>query len=154
MADRSSFRRLLTLGVGAAVLGAAGLGAAGAAQAQSTGTGSSTMSGYRTGYGMNSSEFSNPVNVATTDNSGNHIYVDGVSQNGASGSIFNRTSGGAGESYVGAGLIGSATAIGNNLQVSVVGSNNTVVVNSSQTNNAPVTATILNGKVLLDANGG
>ena len=90
MADRSSLRRLLALGVGAAVLGAAGLGATGAAQAQSTGTGSSTMSGYRTGYGMSSSEFSNPVNVATTDSNGNHIYVDGVSQNGASGSIFNR----------------------------------------------------------------
>ena len=151
MADRSYSIRLAALACGGALAFSAG-----AAFAQSAGTGSSTLSGYRTGYGSGSGEYSNPVNVATTDTSGNRLIVDGVIQNGSSSSMFyNRTQGGAGDSYAGAGGIGSATAIGNNLQVSVVGDHNTVVVNSSQTNTGNVSATtVLNGKVQLDANGG
>jgi holdfast attachment protein HfaA len=126
------------------------------AHAQSASTGSSSMSGYRNGYGGSAGEYSNPVSVRTTDANGNRVIVDGVIQNGTDQSVFfARRTGGAGDSYAGAGGIGSATAIGNNLQVSVVGDRNTVVVNSVQTNTGNVTATtVLNGKVQLDANGG
>lgn len=140
----------------ALLAGAAMTLAAGTACAQSSGTGSSTLSGYRNGYGGSSSEFSNPVNVSNADANGNHVIVDGVNQSATNGSVFyNKSTGGVGDSYAGAGGIGSATAIGNNLQVSVTGNNNTVIVNSSQTNTGAVTAqTVLNGKVNLDANGG
>ena len=149
MADRS-------IKAAALLAGATFLLAAGSAWAQSSGTGSGTLSGYRSGYSGSSGEFSNPVNVSNADQNGNHVYVNGVNQSAQSGSVFyNKTTGGAGDSYAGAGGIGSATAIGNNLQVSVTGNNNTVIVNSSQTNTGSVTAqTVLNGKVNLDANGG
>ena len=70
--------------------------------------------------------------------------------------FYSRRTGGAGDSYGGVGSLGMATAVGNNLVVSVQGSNNTVIVNSTQTNNGAVTAkTVLNGKVNLDeADGG
>ena len=130
--------------------------AAGSACAQSSGTGSSTASGYRNGYNGSNSEYSNPVNVSNADSNGNRVLVNGVNQSAQNGSVFyNKVTGGAGDSYAGAGGIGSATAIGNNLQVNVVGDHNVVIVNSSQTNTGAVTAqTVLNGKVNLDANGG
>lgn len=139
----------------ARLLGAAALAiaaaSAGAAQAQSSGSGSQ----FNSGYGLSSGQMSNPINVSRAyDTSGNHVVVDGVTQTGSDQSVFyTRRTGGAGDSYSGAGGLGGV-AIGNNLQVSVVGNNNTVVVNSTQTNNAAVTATtVLNGQVNLDGNG-
>ena len=121
----------------------------GAAQAQSSGSGSQ----FNKGYGGSAME--TPVNVSRAyDSNGNTVIVDGVTQTGQSGSVFySRQNSGAGDTYSGAGGLGG-TAIGNNLQVQVTGSYNTVVVNSTQTNNAPVTATtVLNGQVNLDGNG-
>ncbi len=123
-----------------------------AAFAQSSGSGSQ----FNAGYGWSSGQMANPVNVSRTyDSSGNHVIVDGVTQTGSDQSVFySRQTAGAGDSYSGAGALGG-TAIGNNLVVSVQGSNNTVVVNSTQTNNAPVTATtVLNGQVNLDGGNG
>lgn len=132
-----------------ALAGAATLATTPAAQAQSSGSGSQ----FNAGYGLTSGQISNGVNVSrTSDANGNHIIVDGVTQTGSDQSVFYSRRTGAGDTYSGAGALGG-TAIGNNLQVSVVGSNNTVVVNSTQTNNAPVTATtVLNGQVDLDGN--
>ncbi len=120
-----------------------------AARAQSSGSGSQ----FNAGYGLSSGQLSNAVNVSrASDANGNHVIVDGVTQTGSDQSVFYSKRTGAGDTYSGAGALGG-TAIGNNLQVSVVGSNNTVVVNSTQTNNAPVTATtVLNGQVDLDGN--
>ena len=135
----------------AACTAAALLAAAGTAQAQSSTSGS----GFNAGYGGGLGQMTNPVNVSRAyDASGNHLIVDGVTQTGADGSLFySKQSTGAGDVYAGAGALGG-TAIGNNLQVSVNGNNNTVVVNSTQTNNAPVTATtVLNGQVNLNGNG-
>ena len=123
--------------------------AAGPALAQSSGSGSQ----FNAGYNWSSGQLANAVNVSrTSDANGNHVIVDGVTQTGSDQSVFYSKRTGAGDTYSGAGALGG-TAIGNNLQVSVVGSNNTVVVNSTQTNNAPVTATtVLNGQVDLDGN--
>ena len=111
---------------------------------------------FNAGYGWTSGQVSSPINVSrSTDANDNHVIVDGVTQTGTDGSVFfaQRTSGAA-DTYTGAGAVGG-TAIGNNLQVSVVGSYNTVVVNSTQTNNAPVTSTtVLNGQVNLDGGNG
>lgn len=141
----TSLRRKAFAGV---LLGAATL-AVSAARAQSSGSGSQ----FNAGYGLSSGQLSNAVNVSrANDANGNHVIVDGVTQTGSDQSVFYSKRTGAGDTYSGAGALGG-TAIGNNLQVSVVGSNNTVVVNSTQTNNAPVTATtVLNGQVDLDGN--
>jgi holdfast attachment protein HfaA len=140
------------LGVGCALT----LALHGAAAAQSA---SSSMSSFSKGYGTNASSLESPVDVATRDSSGNLTIVNGVAQ-APSGSIFsNLTSLGVSSSSSGAGSTssssgssyGSATAIGNNLSVEVSGSNNTVIVNSTQTNTGAISATtVLNGKVNLD----
>jgi holdfast attachment protein HfaA len=136
----------------AAVAGlVAALACAGAAQAQSA---SSTLSAFKAGYGGTGlSGFEQPINVNTRDANGNLVITDGVIQAGTDNSVFSHQMvGGASDSYSGAGAIGSATAIGNNLSVNVSGNYNTVIVNSTQTNTGSVTATTtLNGKVNLDA---
>jgi len=123
--------------------------AAGAAHAQS-----STLSGMEQGYSGGLSRFSTPVDVSTRDANGNLVMVDGVTQIGSDQSVFAKAgSGGASDTFGGAGAIGGASAIGNNLSVNVSGEYNTVIVNSTQINNGNVSATtVLNGKVNL--NGG
>ena len=124
---------------------------AGAARAQS---GSSTLSGFNQGYHGGLSTIQGAVNVSTRDANGNLTIVDGVTQIGSDQSVFAKagSSTGASDSFSGAGAVGGATAIGNNLSVNVSGNYNTVIVNSTQTNTGSVTATTtLNGKVNLDA---
>lgn len=140
-------RPALPLATAAAILG--GCLTAATAHAQSSG-----LSGYSGGYGLTSGALSQPVNVSRrADGQGNTVIVDGVTRIGDDQSVFyRRRTGGAGDQFGGVGGLGAATAVGNNLVVSVQGSNNTVVVNSTQINNGAVTAkTVLNGKVDLDA---
>lgn len=124
------------------------------AAAQTSGGGSQ----FNGGYGSTSAgSYSTPINVSRAyDSSGNHVVIDGVTQTGTDGSVFyQQKTGGAADTYAGAGAVGYGTAIGNNLVVSVAGNNNTVVVNSTQTNTGAVTAkTVLNGKVNLDGTDG
>ncbi len=80
----------------------------------------------------------------TRDTNGNRLIVDGLIQNGAS--AYSSATGGVSSSYSGAGgagglnAIGGASAIGNSLNVVVQGNHNTVIVNSTQTNNGAITA--------------
>ncbi len=133
----------------ALALAAAALACAGAAQAQSSTSGS----GFNAGYNAGSGEFSRGVNVSrAVDANGNTVIVDGVTQTGSDQSVFySRQTGGSSDTYSGVGATGYGTAIGNNLAVTVQGSNNTVVVNATQVNNGPVSnTTVLNGKVNID----
>lgn len=121
-----------------------------AAMAQSAGSGS--MAQYQAGYGSSRYTTSQAQTGSTRDANGNRLVVDGIIQRGAS--TYSRQSGGAGTQYSGAGgysgLAGQSTAIGNNLNVVVQGSHNTVIVNSNQVNNGDVTATNdLNGTLRL-----
>ena len=83
------------------------------------------------------------------------LIVDGIIQSGASS--YSSQSGGAASAYAGAGAssnggttIGGSTAIGNQLNVVVQGSRNTVIVNSTQTNTGAINAgTALNGNINL-----
>lgn len=113
--------------------------ASGAAEAQTMTTSSGS---YETGYGLSRGEMRNPVNASIRDAYGNLVLLDGEIMTGTDNSVYaySRTLG-AGDSYAGAGALGGATAVGNNLQVIVNGSYNTVVVHSTQTNNGNVTAT-------------
>ncbi|MGV9007984.1 MAG: holdfast anchoring protein HfaA [Brevundimonas sp.] len=119
-----------------------------AASAQSTGSAGAAT--YQAGYGGARYTTARPQTGSTRDANGNRLIVNGLIQNGAS--AYSSASGGVASSYSGAGgsngqtTIGGASAIGNSLNVVVQGSHNTVIVNSTQTNNGAVTAgTALNG---------
>ena len=119
-----------------------------------------SASSFNNGYNATSGEMSQAINVSTKDANGNHVIVDGIIQNGATNSVFNKQSQtGVGDTVSGAGasasgVAGSNTAIGNNITVVTQGSNNTVIVNATQTNTGAVTATtVLNGQINLN-NGG
>ena len=121
-----------------ASFGAAAL-AAGAAHAQ---TMSTSAASYDTGYGLARNEMQNAIDVSTRDANGNRVLLDGEIMTGSDNSVyaFSKTLG-AGDTFAGAGALGGATAVGNNLQVVVNGSYNTVIVHSTQVNNGNVTAT-------------
>mgnify|MGYP001627338518 CR=1 FL=1 len=122
-----------------------------AASAQSAG--SSGAAQFQAGYGAARYTTARPVTGSTRDANNNRLIVDGIIQSGASS--YSRATGGVGSSYSGSGqggssTIGGSTAIGNNLNVVVQGNNNTVIVNSTQTNTGNVTAgTSLNGNLRL-----
>jgi len=109
------------------------------AHAQSMNTSSAS---FQAGYGMSMHQMQTAVDPSTRDANGNRVLVDGMMVTGTDNSIYSYSKTlGAGDSYSGAGALGGATAIGNNLQVIVQGNYNTVIVHSTQTNNGNVTAT-------------
>lgn len=124
-----------------ALLGALALSSG--AQAQSMTTNSAS---FNAGYGRYAGQENRPIDVSTRDANGNRVIVDGLILSGEDQSSFARASGAA-DAVAGAGVAGGgSTAIGNNLLVVTQGNYNTVIVNSSQTNNGAVTATTnLNG---------
>lgn len=108
---------------------------------------------YSSGYGMNAGSANQPVNASLRDGNGNLSVVNGQfttsTMNQATG-VQNMSALGNSGSGVGFGnggsTTGTASAIGNSLNVITTGSNNTVIVNSHQTNNGNQTATVdLNG---------
>lgn len=105
--------------------------------------GSAALSNFQNGYNGARRSVATPQTGSTRDQNGNRLIVDGIIQPGASS--YSRQSGGVSNSYSGAGgsqvgTIAGSTAIGNNLNVVVQGSHNTVIVNSRQTNTGAVTA--------------
>ncbi len=116
----------------------AGVGLTTAAQAQTMTTNSASMNA---GYGRASGEENRLTDFGGRDANGNRLIVDGVIQTGEDQSVFARSGGGVSGSMSGVGALGgSSTAIGNNLVVVTQGNWNTVIVNSSQTNNGNVSA--------------
>jgi len=95
---------------------------------------------YNAGYGRVAGQENRMVDYSTRDAGGNRVIVDGVILTGQDQSVFARGSGGAFDSYSGAGSVGGSTAIGNNLVVVTQGSYNTVIIDSTQINNGDVTA--------------
>lgn len=118
-------------------------------------TGSSGAARFQQGYGSARSSTNTAATGSTRDANGNRLIVNGIIQSGASS--YSSQSGGVASAYAGAGsssgsgsTVGGSTAIGNQLNVVVQGSRNTVIVNSKQTNNGDVNAgTALNGNITL-----
>jgi holdfast attachment protein HfaA len=123
------------------------------AAAQTTGSGGAAR--FQQGYGSARSTTGAATTGSTRDANGNRLIVNGLIQSGASS--YSSQSGGVASAYAGAGsssssgaTIGGSTAIGNQLNVVVQGSHNTVIVNSKQTNNGDINAgTALNGNITL-----
>lgn len=112
------------------------------AMAQTAGSGG--LSSFQNGYGGARQSVTTAQTGSTRDAAGNRLIVDGIIQAGAS--AYSAQSGGVSQTYSGSGghgggtAIGGSTAIGNNLNVVVQGSHNTVIVNSRQTNTGNVSA--------------
>jgi holdfast attachment protein HfaA len=147
--------RSLTKTIHAVVLG---LAAVAPAQAQIT-----SASDYNHPYGMTQAGENAPVDSSLRDANGNLTLVNGqftssglgqqtglqpmgtlgtstlaASASSTSGASTTTLSGGVG----GTSMTGTASAIGNSLNVVTVGSNNTVIVNAQQTNTGNQTANV------------
>ena len=121
----------------------------GAAFAGSAQAGDWSDSSSYNGFGAASQNTT--ANASLRDANGNLTMVNGqftssnFSQQQGVQTATSSTSGGVGTSGAGT-AFGSATAIGDSLNVVTVGNNNTVVVNSTQTNSGNQTASVdLNG---------
>lgn len=113
---------------------------AGPAAAQSMNTNSAA---FNAGYGRAAGQENHVVDYSTRDANGNRLIVDGVMLTGADQSVYSSSqASGSLDSYSGVGGWGSsgASAIGNNLTVITQGNNNTVIVNSTQTNTGNISA--------------
>lgn len=139
----------------AAIAFVAGLAVVAALPAAAQSTGSGGAARFQQGYGGARSAAAAPTTGSTRDANGNRLIVNGIIQAGASS--YSSQSDGVASAYSGAGstrnggtTIGGATAIGNQLNVVVQGSRNTVIVNSTQTNTGAINAgTALNGSINL-----
>jgi holdfast attachment protein HfaA len=107
-------------------------------------------SAYNSPYGMTQGQENQSVDPSLRDQNGNLALVNGQFQSsamsqqsgvqsmGVLGSGQSGTSLGSGQGF---GPVTSASAVGNSLNVVTVGSNNTVIVDSTQINNGNQTAT-------------
>ena len=116
----------------------------------------SSAASYNSPYGLSAGAENQTINPSLRDANGNLTLVNGQftsstfsQQTGVQsmGTISSGSLSSLGNSSSGAGAVSNgATAIGNSLNVVTVGNNNTVVVNSTQTNNGNQTASVsLNG---------
>ncbi|MBV9570923.1 MAG: holdfast anchoring protein HfaA [Alphaproteobacteria bacterium] len=115
-----------------------------------------SASDYNSPYGMTAGQENQAIEPSLRDANGNLTVVNGVftSSNMGSGSVQQMSSLGAYSSGTtlmsggvgfGGGNVMQAQAIGNQLNVVTVGTGNTVIVNSHQTNDGDQTATVNNG---------
>ncbi len=109
------------------------------------------MAAYNHPYGMAAGQETQAINPSVRDANGNLTVVNGqITSGSVSQQSGVQTAGanvtGSGSSGSGA-MFGGATAIGNSLNVVTTGSNNTVIVTSTQTNNGDQNANVsINGK--------
>jgi holdfast attachment protein HfaA len=113
----------------------------------------SNSTSYNSPYGLSAGAENQTINPSLRDANGNLTVVNGQFTSSAfsqstgvqsmgtmSSSALSSLGNSSGAAY------GGATAIGNSLNVVTIGNNNTVVVNSTQTNNGDQTASVsLNG---------
>lgn len=114
----------------------------------------SNSSSYNSGYGMTAGQENKASDFSLRDDNGNMTILNGMftsasNQMETGAQQATATSNGTGAGYPGgmsgAGTVmtGGAQAIGNSLNVVTYGSFNTVIVNSSQTNNGNQTASVV-----------
>lgn len=95
---------------------------------------------YGFGYGQESAPFS----ARTRDRLGNRLVINGLIEGGSGLGTGLHTEWG--QTHGAQGMIGSGTAVGNQLNVITNGSNNTIIIDSTQTNSGDQTV-VLNGEL-------
>lgn len=131
---------LLRLAVGTALLTAAAASAA----AQSA----AGLSEFERPFGYAYGEESQPFRAANRDANGNQVVVNGRMMFGRS-TLHGGLSTAWGQTEGAAGMLGTGSAIGNQLNVVTHGSNNTIVIDAEQVNTGDQTV-VLNGELDLD----
>ncbi len=104
----------------------------------------STVSEFERPYGFGFGQESQPYSAAGRDASGNRVIVNGLLEGGTG--LGSGLYTGWGQTEGAAGMIGTGTAVGNQLNVITTGNYNTVIIDSTQINNGDQTV-VLNGEL-------
>ena len=107
----------------------------------------SSVSEFERPYGYGYGEETRPFSANTRDALGNRVIINGLIEGGSGLGTGLYT--GWGQTDGDAGMIGSGTAVGNQLNVITNGSNNTIIIDSTQINNGDQTV-VLNGELDLE----
>ena len=110
------------------------------AQAQAA----STVSEFERPYGFSYGQESRPYSAHSRDVANNRVIINGLINGGTGLGTGLYTSWG--QTDGAAGMIGTGTAVGNQLNVITNGSNNTVIIDSTQINNGDQSV-VLNGEL-------
>ena len=110
------------------------------AQAQAA----STVSEFERPYGFGYGQESQPYSARSRDASNNRVVMNGLIEGGTGLGTSLYT--GWGQTEGASGMIGSGTAVGNQLNVITNGNNNTVIIDSTQINNGDQSV-VLNGEL-------
>lgn len=104
----------------------------------------SSMSEFERPYGFGYGQESQPFSAASRDASGNRVIINGLIEGGTGLGTGLFT--GWGQTEGAAGMIGTGTAVGNQLNVITTGNYNTVIIDSTQINNGDQNV-VLNGEL-------
>ncbi|MEM1037681.1 MAG: holdfast anchoring protein HfaA [Pseudomonadota bacterium] len=132
--------RLLTTAASVAV----GLTGAFALATPATAQAASYTSEFERPYGYGYGEEQTPFSAGTRDRLGNRVIINGLIEGGSGLGTGLYT--GWGQTDGASGMLGTGTAVGNQLNVITNGSNNTIIIDSTQINNGDQTV-VLNGEL-------
>ncbi|WP_084397291.1 holdfast anchoring protein HfaA [Henriciella aquimarina] len=104
----------------------------------------SAVSEFERPYGFGYGQESTPYSARSRDTSNNRVVINGLIEGGTGLGTSLYT--GWGQTEGARGMIGTGTAVGNQLNVITNGSNNTVIIDSTQINNGDQTV-VLNGEL-------
>jgi len=134
--------KTLTKKIGAAgIIALSGFIAAPAATAQEAGY----LAEFERPYGFAYGEESRPFDAGTRDTAGNRVIVNGRILDSTS-TLNGGLNTGWGQTGGASGMLGTGTALGNQLNVITNGNYNTVIIDSTQINNGDQTV-VLNGEL-------
>lgn len=105
------------------------------------------LSEFERPYGFGYGEESRPFDAGSRDISGNRVIINGLIEGGTGLGTSLYT--GWGQTEGASGMLGSGTAVGNQLNVITNGSNNTVIIDATQINNGDQSV-VLNGELDLN----
>lgn len=104
----------------------------------------STVSEFERPYGIGYGQESQPYSARSRDANNNRVVINGLIEGGTGlgTSLFTSW----GQTDGATGMIGTGTAVGNQLNVITNGNNNTVIIDSTQINNGDQSV-VLNGEL-------
>lgn len=105
------------------------------------------LSEFERPYGFGYGEESRPFDARSRDISGNRVVINGLIEGGTGLGTSLYT--GWGQTEGASGMLGTGTAVGNQLNVITNGSNNTVIIDATQINNGDQSV-VLNGELDLN----
>lgn len=107
----------------------------------------SSMSEFERPYGFRYGEEQRSFEADSRDRLGNRVIINGLIEGGSG--LGTGMYAGWGQTEGASGMLGSGTAVGNQLNVITTGSNNTIIIDSTQINNGDQTV-VLNGELDLN----